>query len=106
MHFVALARRRGTIETLRTYGVRFVALLLRATIGATKCTLGPCPPSMRVLTFATVVLGVLACMAGILGMNFDAPFFHTSATGFWIAVGAMMSLAIAALVIGKAKRWM
>jgi Mg2+ and Co2+ transporter CorA len=61
---------------------------------------------MRVLTFATVVLGVLACMAGILGMNFDAPFFHTSATGFWIAVGAMMSLAIAALVIGKAKRWM
>ena len=61
---------------------------------------------MRVLTFATVVLGVLACMAGILGMNFDAPFFHTSATGFWIAVAAMMGLAIIALVIGRMRRWM
>ena len=61
---------------------------------------------MRVLTFATVVLGILACLAGILGMNFDAPFFHTSATGFWIATGAMTVLAIVAVVIGKAKRWM
>jgi len=61
---------------------------------------------MRVLTFATVVLGILACFAGILGMNFDAPFFHTSGTGFWVASGAMAVLAIVAIVIGKAKRWM
>jgi len=61
---------------------------------------------MRVLTFATVVIGILACVAGMLGMNFDAPFFHTQGTGFWVASGVMVALAIVSIVIGKAKRWM
>jgi len=60
---------------------------------------------MRVLTFVTVVLGVLAVLAGIFGMNFDASFFHTP-EGFWIAVGVMAALLTVALVAGKLKRWM
>ena len=33
--------------------------------------------AMRTLTFATVVTGVLAVVAGVLGMNFDASVFNT-----------------------------
>ena len=60
--------------------------------------------SMAVLTFATVVLGLLACLAGVLGMNFDAAFFETKTTGFFVAAGAMVLLGVIALVIGKMKR--
>jgi Mg2+ and Co2+ transporter CorA len=61
---------------------------------------------MRVLTFVTVVLGMLAVLAGIFGMNFDAPFFHSSGTGFWVAVGVMAGLLAIALIAGKLRRWM
>ncbi|MGQ4659877.1 CorA family divalent cation transporter [Lysobacter sp. F6437] len=61
--------------------------------------------SMAVLTFATVVLGLLAVLAGVLGMNFDAAFFDTRTTGFMVAAGAMSLLGIIALVIGRLKHW-
>ena len=61
---------------------------------------------MRVLTFVTVLIGVLAFIAGVLGMNFDAPFFHTGVTGFWASVVAMIVLTGIAIVIGKWKKWM
>jgi Mg2+ and Co2+ transporter CorA len=44
---------------------------------------------MYVLTVATVVLGALATVAGVLGMNFNAPFFETGVRGFIVAVGGM-----------------
>lgn len=59
--------------------------------------------SMAILTFATVVLGLLAVLAGMLGMNFDAPFFDTQTTGFLLASGSMLLLGIIALVIGRLK---
>jgi magnesium transporter len=61
---------------------------------------------MRVLTFATVVIGMLAVLAGVLGMNFQAPFFKTAAAGFWWAVSAMAALALIAIVVGKLRKWM
>lgn len=61
--------------------------------------------SMAILTFATVVLGMLAVLAGILGMNFDAPFFKTETTGFLVASGSMLLLGIIALVVGRMKHW-
>ncbi len=61
---------------------------------------------MRVLTFTTVVVGILAVLAGVLGMNFEAPFFKTAATGFWWAVSAMAALALIAIVVGKLRKWM
>ena len=61
--------------------------------------------SMAVLTFATVVLGVMAVLAGMLGMNFQAAFFETKSLGFFIASGVMVLLGVVALAIGRAKRW-
>ena len=61
--------------------------------------------SMRLLSFIAVVVGTLAVMAGILGMNFDAPFFKTQATGFWMAVAAMVVLAAASVALGRYRQW-
>jgi Mg2+ and Co2+ transporter CorA len=60
---------------------------------------------MRALTFATVLLGVLAVVAGILGMNFEAPFFETGLTGFVAAVLVMLLLAAIGLAIAKKRGW-
>ena len=62
--------------------------------------------SMRTLTFATVVIGMLAVIAGVLGMNFETPFFKTGMPGFMAAAGAMLLLAIAAILIGRKRRWL
>ena len=62
--------------------------------------------NMRRLTFATVLLGTLAVLAGVLGMNFDIALFDSGAKGFWSAVGAMAALAVAALVVGRARDWL
>lgn len=61
--------------------------------------------SMRRLSFITMVIGVLAVIAGVLGMNFDAPLFKTQAAGFWTAVAAMLLLASAAVAVARWRRW-
>ena len=61
--------------------------------------------SMRVLTFVTVLLGTLAVVAGVLGMNFQATLFETGTSGFWITVGAMALFVAAALLIGRVRGW-
>ncbi|HEY0504179.1 MAG TPA: CorA family divalent cation transporter [Lysobacter sp.] len=61
--------------------------------------------AMRMLTFATVVIGCQTVIAGVLGMNFDAPFFETAARGFWIAIGAMLVVTACAVVLGKRRGW-
>ena len=62
--------------------------------------------TMQVLTFVTVLIGGLAVVAGILGMNFDAPFFATAGRGFWIAVGIMGAIAVAAIVLARHRGWL
>lgn len=61
--------------------------------------------SLRILTFVTVVLGVLAVIAGVLGMNFEVGFFKAGALGFSVAVAGMMVLAALSIWIGKRGRW-
>lgn len=61
--------------------------------------------SMRLLSFIAVVIGALAVLAGVLGMNFDAPFFKTQAVGFWSAVGAMLLIAGSSITLAKYRRW-
>lgn len=61
--------------------------------------------TMKVLTFVTVVVGVLAVIGGILGMNFEAPFFKTGVVGFSIAVALMLVLAAGSIFWGRRKRW-
>lgn len=62
--------------------------------------------TMRVLTFFTVLIGTLAVMAGLLGMNFDAPFFDTGAKGFWGALAGMGAIVVIAVLIGRRRRWL
>lgn len=62
--------------------------------------------TMRVLTFVTVVIGTLAVLAGVLGMNFDASFFDSGATGFWWALGGMAALVVVAVVLARWRRWL
>ena len=62
--------------------------------------------SMRTLTFATVVIGMLAVIAGILGMNFETPFFKAGTLGFTVAAGAMLLLTVAAILLGRQRRWL
>lgn len=59
----------------------------------------------RLLSFIAVVVGALAVLAGILGMNFDAPFFKTQAVGFWTAVAAMLAIAGGSIVLARRRRW-
>jgi Mg2+ and Co2+ transporter CorA len=60
--------------------------------------------TMRVLTFVTVLLGTLALVAGVMGMNFELPFFQDP-RGFWIVAGAMLGGSLLALVVGKWRKW-
>lgn len=61
--------------------------------------------SMRVLTFVTVITGVLATLVGALGMNFAAHFFDTGDTGFWMAVGGLLLVAALSLLLARWRKW-
>ena len=60
---------------------------------------------MRVLTFATVITGLLATLVGILGMNFQASFFETNDVGFWVTVAFLVVVGIAAVLVARLRRW-
>nr|WP_255657217.1 CorA family divalent cation transporter [Lysobacter lactosilyticus] len=61
--------------------------------------------TMRVLTFVTVLLGTLAVIAGVLGMNFQATLFDSGSQGFWITVGLMAATVVAALIVARRRGW-
>lgn len=62
--------------------------------------------TMRVLTFVTVLLGTLAVVAGLLGMNFAAEaLFASGMRGFLATVAAMVLFSLVALVVGKRRGW-
>jgi magnesium transporter len=60
---------------------------------------------VKALTVATTIIGFSAAVAGLLGMNFDAPFFHSGMTGFIVASGVLIAVSIAAVVIARLRRW-
>jgi magnesium transporter len=62
--------------------------------------------SMRVLTFYTVLIGSLAVVAGVLGMNFKAPLFEAGASGFWSVVAGMVAVVLIALWAARRKGWL
>lgn len=55
---------------------------------------------MRVLTFVTVITGLLATLVGALGMNFQASFFKTSDAGFWSAIAGLTLVGLGAVFLG------
>lgn len=56
------------------------------------------------LTFITLLLGGMAVVSGILGMNFEEEFFKSS-NGFWFIIVLMLVAAGVLTFIGYKKRW-
>lgn len=61
---------------------------------------------IRALTIVTVAIGLSAAVAGVFGMNFDIPFFHTGIRGFVIVTGAMISVALALFWFARLRDWL
>ena len=60
---------------------------------------------MRVLTFVTVITGVLATVVGAMGMNFQAGLFGSGDAGFWSVVAVLVAFAAGALWAGWRRHW-
>ena len=59
---------------------------------------------MKVLTIASVVLLPGSLIAGMLGMNFPAPFFDDPNL-FWVALAGIVALALSTLVAARWRGW-
>jgi magnesium transporter len=101
-HFVALdtrfERAMDMVENARELVIGSFELFSNQTALKTN-------ESMKVLTFVTVVTGLLATLVGALGMNFQASFFSSNDVGFWVAVAGLGVLAVTALILGRRRRW-
>jgi Mg2+ and Co2+ transporter CorA len=60
---------------------------------------------VKCLTIATVITGIVGCAAGIFGMNFDTPFFHTGVSGFLVVTATMVVTSLVILSIAIWRRW-
>jgi Mg2+ and Co2+ transporter CorA len=61
--------------------------------------------TMRVLTFVTVLLGSLALVAGVMGMNFELAFFRTGQRGFFIVTGVMVAATVVSILVALWRKW-
>ncbi|HEY8178514.1 MAG TPA: CorA family divalent cation transporter [Candidatus Limnocylindria bacterium] len=59
---------------------------------------------MKALTILSAILLPAVVLAGVMGMNFKIGFFD-SPSNFWLAVGAMVTLAVAVLGIARWRGW-
>jgi Mg2+ and Co2+ transporter CorA len=101
-HFIALNSRleRAEDDVDHTRELVVGAFELLSTRAAQKTN-----DVMRALTFVTVLLGCLALTAGVLGMNFDIPLFHTGNHGFALATGGMLLVALVSVVVARWRKW-
>ena len=60
---------------------------------------------MKVLTLLSAVLLPGVVLAGVMGMNFQMPFFDV-AENFWIVIGAMVAFGVAILGVARWRRWL
>lgn len=59
---------------------------------------------MKRLTFITLIVGVMAVITGVFGMNFEEPFFKISST-FWFVLIGMILLGVGISLFAWKKRW-
>lgn len=101
-HFEALNRHyeraEDELESARDLVVGSFELIATRAAQATNET-------MRTLTFVTVLMGSLALIAGVLGMNFQLPLFDTGVSGFLIVTGSMVVLAAISVGIAMKRSW-
>jgi len=62
--------------------------------------------TMRILTFFTVLLGILAVITGVLGMNIQPTFFKSGNVGFATTIVGMLVLSVAAMIFGRRRGWL
>ena len=102
-HFEALDRRyeraEDEVENVRELVVGSFELLSTRAAQAMNET-------MRTLTFVTVLMGTLALVAGVMGMNFQMPFFETGMRGFLVVVGIMLLLSLVSTWVAIRRRWL
>lgn len=101
-HFEALnkhyERAEDELETARDLVIGSFELL--STRAAQKTN-----ETMRTLTFVTVLMGSLALIAGIMGMNFELAFFKSGFQGFLIVSGSMVTVAALAVWVAYRRSW-
>ena len=101
-HFEALnkhyERAEDELETARDLVIGSFELL--STRAAQKTN-----ETMRALTFVTVLMGSLALIAGIMGMNFQLQFFETGFLGFVVVTGSMVALSALAVWVAFRRSW-
>lgn len=101
-HFEALnkhfERAEDDLETARDLVVGSFELLSTRAAQRTNDT-------MRALTFVTVTMGLLALVAGLLGMNFALPLFNTGTRGFVAVVASMLVFSGLATWIARRRGW-
>jgi Mg2+ and Co2+ transporter CorA len=61
--------------------------------------------TMRVLTLLSAVLLPAVVLAGIMGMNFQMPFFDETAN-FWVVIAAMALFALTLVAVARRRRWL
>lgn len=61
---------------------------------------------VRILTFVTVIIGFCAAIAGLFGMNFDAPFFHSGYRGFLVVSAALVLASVLAVIYARYRDWL
>jgi magnesium transporter len=60
---------------------------------------------MKVLTLLSAVLLPAVVLAGVMGMNFQPPFF-SNPDNFWVVIGAMVALAVVILLVVRRRGWL
>ena len=60
---------------------------------------------IRRLTFIGILLGGLAGVAGVFGMNFETPYAKTGLFGFWAVVGGFALLGIVLALVARRRKW-
>jgi magnesium transporter len=60
---------------------------------------------VKALTVATVITGIVGCAAGVFGMNFDTPFFHSGIAGFGVVTASMLIVSAVIIAVAIWRRW-
>ncbi len=61
---------------------------------------------VKILTFVTVITGVFAAVAGLMGMNFEASLFKTGNTGFYVVTIGLLLGAFLSGVVARLRGWL
>lgn len=61
---------------------------------------------VKALTLLTAIIGFCGLVAGLLGMNFELPFFKSGTTGFFEVISVLAFLSLLTLVLARWRKWL